>query len=153
MTLVVSRHTVTSQDGKRIPKTTLSIMSLTLLIHYHTSVKHWVYHTPEPTGTFEWISVLLRILPRILHKWISVLSRIFSSIFSPSFVFFSMKGAGEGTKRKWSWDFCNLCKSQKQSGMVKCNTCDQWQHTKCIGMHLKHYDSSYKCNSCMGGKH
>lgn len=62
----------------------------------------------------------------------------------------------ESTKRKLAFqgrsDQCNLCKSKKTSGMVKCNSCDQWQHPRCIGIRLSEYDSTFQCLSCKGGK-
>ena len=57
--------------------------------------------------------------------------------------------AGKGKKRKSpATDYCNLCNLDKKSAMVKCNTCEQWQHFKCAKINMKDYNGDHKCISC-----
>lgn len=52
-----------------------------------------------------------------------------------------------GKKRKGT-AVCNICPSNKRSNMLQCNSCRQWQHSKCSGITAKDYDVNYVCPIC-----
>ncbi|XP_068758060.1 uncharacterized protein [Montipora capricornis] len=52
-----------------------------------------------------------------------------------------------GKKRKGT-AVCSICPSIKRSNMLQCNSCKQWQHSKCAGITAKDYDINYVCQIC-----